>query len=290
MAGSCGAGSSSPACSPSRWASSQARSSTSSATRRAPSAGSATRRPNAPRLDARLPAVDTIGRRLRMRLLPALLTALGVALLANGLTAFTTAFEDPPLPRALPTYEPLPTFAGTIILPSPGPSAVVTPAPTFPPGRVATRIVIRRLKIDLPIMLPTDNYGLFPLCDVALYPPLLGQPGQGRTTYICAHAREGMFLPLLTASQNNNGRRMLGMTVEIYTSDNWLYLYTITEVRRHTLSLQDAIDNRIERLWMQTSEGPEGTVPKLQVVADFLAAEPTDHESAHPKPRPRICS
>jgi hypothetical protein len=40
---------------------------------------------------------------------------------------------------------------------------------------------------------------------------------------------------------------------------------------------------------MQTSEGPEGTVPKLQVVADFLAAETTDHEAAHPKPQPRVC-
>ena len=225
-----------------------------------------------------------------MRLLPALLTALGVALLANGLTTFTTAVEDPPVPRALPTYEPLPTFDGTINLPSPGASPVVTPTPTFPPDRVATRIVIRRLKIDLPIMLQTDRYGIFPLCDVALYQPLLGQPGQGRATYIYAHAREGMFLPLLTASQNNNGRKMLGMTVEIYTSDNWLYIYTITEVRRHTLSLQDAIDARTERLWMQTSEGPEGTVPKLQVVADFLAAETTDPELAHPKPHPRICS
>lgn len=234
--------------------------------------------------------MDTIGRRLRMRLLPALLTALGVALLANGLTTFTTAVEDPPVPRALPTYEPLPTFDGTINLPSPGASPVVTPTPTFPPDRVATRIVIRRLKIDLPIMLQTDRYGIFPLCDVALYQPLLGQPGQGRATYIYAHAREGMFLPLLTASQNNNGRKMLGMTVEIYTSDNWLYIYTITEVRRHTLSLQDAIDARTERLWMQTSEGPEGTVPKLQVVADFLAAETTDPELAHPKPHPRICS
>jgi hypothetical protein len=224
-----------------------------------------------------------------MRLLPALLTALGVALLANGLTTFTTAVEDPPVPRALPTYEPLPTFDGTINLPSPGPSAVVTPEPTFPPDRVATRIVIRRLKIDLPVMLQTDNYGIFPLCDVAMYQPLLGQPGQGRATYIYAHAREGMFLPLLTASQNNNGRRMLGMTVEVYTSDNWLFLYTITEVRRHTLSLQDAIDTRTERLWMQTSEGPEGTVPKLQVVADFLTADRTDPESAHPKPRPRVC-
>lgn len=234
--------------------------------------------------------MDTIGRRLRMRLLPALLTALGVALLANGLTAFTTAVEDPPVPRALPTYEPLPTFDGTINLPSPDASAVVTPTPSFPPDRVATRIVIRRLKIDLPIMLQTDRYGIFPLCDVALYQPLLGQPGQGRATYIYAHAREGMFLPLLTASQNNNGRKMLGMTVEIYTSDDWLFLYTITEVRRHTLDLDDAVNTTTERLWMQTSEGPEGTVPKLQVVADFLAAETTDHASAHPKPQPRICS
>ena len=99
-----------------------------------------------------------------------------------------------------------------------------------------------------------------------------------------------MFLPLLTASQNNNGRKMLGMTVEIYTSDDWLYLYTISEVRRHTLNLDDAVNTTTERLWMQTSEGPEGTVPKLQVVADFLAAETTDHETANPKPHPRICS
>ncbi len=224
-----------------------------------------------------------------MRLLPALLTALGVALLANGLTTFTTAVDDPPVPRALPTFEPLPTFDGTITLPSPGPSAAVTPAPTFPPDRVATRIVIRRLDIDLPVMLQTDKYGIFPLCDVAMYQPLLGQPGQGRATYIYAHAREGMFLPLLTASQNNNGRRMLGMTVEVYTSDDWLYRYTITEVRRHTLDLNDAVNTKTERLWMQTSEGPEGTVPKLQVVADFLAAETTDHESAHPEPKPRVC-
>jgi len=231
--------------------------------------------------------VDTIGRRLRTRLLPALLTALGVGLLANGLTTFTTAVEEPPVPRALSSFEPLPTFNGTINLPDA--STGVIPTPTFPPDRVATRIVIRRLGIDLPIMLQTAEYGIFPLCDVAMYQPLLGQPGQQRATYIYAHAREGMFLPLLTASQNNDGRRMLGMTVEVYTSDDWLFLYTITEVRRHTLDLQDAIDAKTERLWMQTSEGPDGTVPKLQVVADFLAAEITDPESAHPNPRPRVC-
>lgn len=230
--------------------------------------------------------MNSIGRRVGARILPALLTATGLALLASGLMSYTSAVEAPPSPRPLASYEPLPTFGGAIILP--GGSDVVSPS--FPPGRVATRIVIRRLNIDLPVMLQTDSYGSFPLCDVALYQPLLGQPGQGRATYIYAHARDGMFRPLLLASERNDGRRMLGMTVEVYTSDDWLFLYTITEVRRHALDLNDAINARTERLWMQTSEGPKGTVPKLQVVADFLSAERTTPKAAHPDARPRICT
>jgi hypothetical protein len=229
--------------------------------------------------------VDSIGGRLRLRLLPALLTALGVALLASGLLSYTTAVEMAPVARPLASYQPLPTALGGIVLPGGGDIV----SPSFPPDRVATRIVIRRLGIDLPIMLQTANYGVYPLCDVALYQPLLGQPGQGRATYIYAHAREGMFLPLLTASENNNGARLLGMTVEVYTSDDWHFLYTITEVRRHTRDLDDAASTNTERLWMQTSEGPYGTVPKLQVIADFLSAEKTDPKSAHPDAHPRIC-
>ena len=218
--------------------------------------------------------------------MPALITATGLALLASGLMSYTSAVEAPPSSRPLASYEPLPTFGGGIILP--GGSDVVSPS--FPPGRVATRIVVRRLGIDLPVMLQTDNYGIYPLCDVALYQPLLGQPGQGRATYIYAHARPGMFQPLLLASEQNNGRRMIGMTVEVYTSDDWLFLYTISEVRRHTRDLLDAVNTRTERLWMQTSEGPNGTVPKLQVVADFLSAERTTPREAHPDARPRICT
>jgi hypothetical protein len=230
--------------------------------------------------------VDTVWKRLRYRLLPALLTAIGVALLANGLLTYTSAVEQPVAPT-FPTYAPLPTVDPGISLPgaSDGPNA----SPAFPPDRVATRIVIRRLDIDLPIVFQPDKYGLFPFCDVALYIPALGQPGEGRATYIYAHARVGMFLPLLTASLHNNGARMLGMTVEVYTSDNWLFLYTITEVRRHTLNLDDALNTDFERLFLQTSEGPDGTVPKLQVVADYLSSEPTDAAAAHPKAHPRVC-
>ena len=231
--------------------------------------------------------MDSIGRRLRLRLLPALLTATGVALLASGLLAYTTPVEAPPLVRALASYAPLPTLSTGLVLPNGSDGPV---SPSFPPDRVVTRIVIRRLGIDLPIMLQTDNYGVYPLCDVALYQPLLSQPGQGRATYIYAHARAGMFLPLLTASQTTAGiQRLLGMTVEIYTSDNWRFVYTISEVHRHTRDLTEAFETNTERLFMQTSEGPAGTVPKLQVVADFLSADKTDIASAHPNAHPRIC-
>jgi hypothetical protein len=230
--------------------------------------------------------VNGLARAFGSRLLPALLTALGVALLANGLMTFTTAVEPAPTELGLATYEPLPSIPTTVVLPD-GP--VTGPSASFPADRVATRVRIRRLNIDLPVMLQTDNYGIYPLCDVALYQPLLGQPGQGRATYLYAHAQPGMFLSLLEESQRNDGARMLGMTVEVYTSDDWRFLYTITEVRRHTRSLEDALRTTTERLWLQTSEGGPGTIPKLQVVADFLSAEKTDPRSAHPPAAPRIC-
>jgi hypothetical protein len=231
--------------------------------------------------------MDTVGRRLRLRLLPALLTAIGVVLLASGVISYSTAVEPPPTAQALASYEPLPTLTPGLVLPS---SGTGTPgAPTFPPDRVTTRVVIPRLGIDLPVMLQTDNYGEYPLCDVALYQPVMGQPGEGRATYIYAHARAGMFLPLLTASETNNGAKLLGMTVEVYTSDDWRFLYTITEVRRHSLSLDDALNTKTERLWLQTSEGPHGTIPKLQVVADYLSSSKVDAAAAHPAAHPRIC-
>ena len=232
--------------------------------------------------------MDTLGGRIRLRLIPALLTAIGVSLLATGLMSYTEAVQPPPSSRPLATYEPLPTLGGPIVLPNA--SAEPTVEPTFPADRVATRIVIRRLDIDLPIVLQTDYNPDYPVCDVAMYFPPMKQPGQGGATYIYAHARVGMFWNLLVESKKNNGHRMLGMTVEVYTSDSWRYVYTITEVRRHTTSLEDAFNATVEQVWMQTSEGPEGTIPKLQVVADFLSAAPTDYKSAHPKPRVVICS
>ena len=218
--------------------------------------------------------------------MPALLTALGVALLATGLNSYTMGVQSAPPTQALPTYEAPPTLSPVVVLPN---GSGVLPGSSFPPDRVSTRVVIKRLDIDLPVMLQTSDYGEYPLCDVAMYLAPLGQPGQGRATYIYAHAQPGMFLPLLEESLRNNGRRMLGMAVEVYTSDDWRFVYTISEVRRHTLDLEDAIVANTERLWLQTSEGPRGTLEKLQVVADFLSAEKADPRAAHPPAAPRIC-
>ena len=107
----------------------------------------------------------------------------------------------------------------------------------------------------------------YPLCDVAQYfkADALGQPGQGRATYLYAHAREGMFLPLLTESKVKNGKKMLGMVVEVWTSDDQRFLYMITKVLRHVPyagALDAPFNATTEQLWLQTSEGSGKTVPE----------------------------
>ncbi|MEO7664067.1 MAG: hypothetical protein ABIV26_03005 [Candidatus Limnocylindrales bacterium] len=237
--------------------------------------------------------MDAFALRLRTRLAPALLTALGVAFLTAGLLTYTTPVEAGPEPSESPTIV---TLAPTLA-PSPTPRASndaspttsPTAAPTVPADRVATRVVVSALGIDLPIIRPPSD-SAYPLCNVAMFIKApLGQPGFGKATYLYAHARAGMFLPILTASKINNGARMLGMVVEVYTSDDQLFLYEITEVRRHQLDLDDAIAATSEQVWLQTSEGPKGTRPKTQVVARYLSSGPADHAAAHPDAKPRAC-
>jgi hypothetical protein len=228
------------------------------------------------------------------RLLPAVLTALGVTLVGAGLLTYLspTATGDPGTspglsasPSAAAPSEP----SASIPLPSLSPPGSPSPSPSSV-DRVATRIVIPALRIDLPVVKPPGGPDAFPLCNVAMYIQELSQPGEPGATYIYAHARVGMFLPLLEESKRNNGRRMLGMLVEVYTSDDQLFLYEITEVRRHQTTLDAAFAVRDEQLWLQTSEGPRGTKEKLQVVARPIGSMPADHEQAHPTPKPVVCS
>jgi hypothetical protein len=111
------------------------------------------------------------------------------------------------------------------------------------------------------------------------------------TTYIYGHAREGMFLPLLEASKRDGGKELLNALVQVYTSDDKVYLYEIFRVKRHALDFSLATDVGADeqRLVLQTSEGPKGTVPKLQVAARLLNVQAATPEEARPSPKPRAC-
>jgi hypothetical protein len=232
---------------------------------------------------------------LRNRLLPAVLTALGVSLIAGGLLTYTGAVEPSVPPDAseiiiTETQAPPPSLALPTI-PPPG-TAAPTPEPSIPADRVATRVVVPALKIDLPVVKGPANRVL---CNVAMYveAPGLVQPGFPGSVYIYGHARKGMFLPLLDASKKNNGKSMLNMIVEVYTSDDQRLTYFITEVRRHvpkTSGFDDPLSRTTETLWLQTSEGPKGTPTVLQVLAQPLSSGPADHAAAHPTAKPVVCT
>ena len=222
---------------------------------------------------------------IRGRLFPAVVTAAGVALLAAGLLSY----QDPPeavatAPEATApaTAAPTPTL---LPIPSLGPAG--SPAATTAPAadRVPTRVVIPALRIDLPIVPPPDDPDHFPYCDVAEYIPQLSRPGLPGATYIYAHARTGMFLPLLRTAD----AKLPGMLVQAYTSDDLVFLYEIEEVRRNQTSLDAAFATTAEQLWLQTSEGPRGTIGKTQVIALPISVGPADPGAANPTAKPLVC-
>jgi len=236
-------------------------------------------------------------RAFRERLLPALLTAAGVTLIGAGLLSYSDTAQANPLASAEPT----------IVAASPGESLEIptlprlssvlpsSPSPSAPSNRVATRIVIDAMGIDLPIVKPRGGSTTYPLCNVAMYiqDPPFAQPGSGRATYIYAHARDGMFGPIYErAILNKHGgpRSMIGMPVEVYTSDDLLFLYEIKRVLLHQLNLDGPASATTEQLWLQTSEGPHGTPGKTQLEADLVAVVGADHKIANPTPHPVNCA
>jgi len=222
---------------------------------------------------------------LPSRLLAAVLTALGVAFVTAGLITLSGPVEADPGASSAPT--------GGVASPSPLSSVQPTgdPSPTVPPERVATRVRVAALRIDLPVIAQPDPT-VVP-CGVAMYLGEMSQPGANRATYLYAHAQRGMFLPILDASNKpDNGFAMIGMIAEVYTSDDKLFLYEITEVRRHVpfdTGLDDALAATTDELWLQTSEGIGTKFPKLQIVGKPLSNGPADPAKAHPSPKPRTC-
>jgi hypothetical protein len=236
----------------------------------------------------------------RTRLLPALLTALGVVLLTAGILSYADPSTAGAVVEASPTtveLTPEPVATPSLEAPSASvdPGETPTTEPTAPAGPAhATRVVVPALKIDLPVVGGPNGY---PFCNVAMYidnlgKPLgdLGQPGRGIATYLFAHARDGMFGPIYQqAIQKHQPEKLLGMIVQVYTSDDKLYLYEIDKALLHQLDLDAAFDADTEQLWLQTSEGPKGTPGKTQLRAHLLSVGEADPGDAHPKAKPVKC-
>jgi hypothetical protein len=191
---------------------------------------------------------------------------------------------------------PLPTEPPST--PPTGPPPSTTPAP--PPFDISalvatvtgnskpTRVAVPALHIDLPVI---KSNPLYPKCNVAQYLTNFVNPGQPGSTYIYGHARTGMFLPLLNQSKINDGAGMIGMLVLLWTADTKLHLYRINIVKRHAtdFTLATNLKPGQHRLILQTSEGPHGTIPKLQVAAKPIGVYKSTAAQALPTPHPVTC-
>jgi hypothetical protein len=100
-----------------------------------------------------------------------------------------------------------------------------------------------------------------------------------------------MFLPLLDASRMRNGAALIGLRADLYSDGARRYTYRIVKVLRHTIDRSSAagVPANGRRLVLQTSEGPHGTVAKLQIVAEFDAVTTVDRAEAMPPASGRAC-
>ena len=190
-----------------------------------------------------------------------------------------------PTPIASPTHSPAPTATGS--------ANVTSRLPTLRPAseleRVPTRVRVAALDIDLPVVTPPNDPHHYPFCGVAEFIDQMSRPGRAGTTYLYAHARPGMFLAILEASRVDAGSSMVGLTVEIFTSDDRRFTYRVAEVRRHVTSIDFAYRATVEQLILQTSEGPYGTPGKTMLIAKPVGESPAAHADAHPAPHRTVC-
>jgi hypothetical protein len=154
--------------------------------------------------------------------------------------------------------------------------------------RVAAQGVLNR-GIDLPIVRGPNGY---PYCNVAMYMGHFAQPtepGVPGVSFIFAHARKGMFLPLLDEWNRNGQTRLVGLTVYVWTSDSRRHEYVITKAWKAKTINMDIAWTEGERLWLQTSTGPNFTYPKLFIQARRVETITVPWSDAHPTARPVKC-
>ena len=222
-------------------------------------------------------------------LVPAFLAGAGVFLVVAGLFNYLQPVEAAPgdTPAASPTESAAPYSLPPMLSIAPSGSGSVQAA-------IATRVRVQALGIDLPIV-ASPLHEEFPLCDVAEFMTFdkpAAYPGLPQATYLYAHARTGMFLPLLTTSLVSDGAAMLGMLVEVFTDDDQRHIYEIKRVLRHvsgSAALEEPAAAKTDQLWLQTSEGPYASSTKLQVYAEPVGVVAASSADAHPVGRGSVC-
>ena len=153
-----------------------------------------------------------------------------------------------------------PDFAGATGLPSASISPSAAGASNAPLARavVATRIVIARLGIDLPIV---EGDGVdTPLYKVAHYPGT-AWPGGGSNIYLYGHARAGMLLSLWNAK--------VGDHVVLDLANGSQRTYVLTEIMPKVPwdDMQLLAPTAHEQLTLQTCTSYEPTAPRFVVIA-----------------------
>jgi hypothetical protein len=156
---------------------------------------------------------------------PLLLALVGSALIIVGqldLDQPTAGASLPPIPEptSTPIATPSPSAGATG---SSTPSASPTASPTPNPSWVAVQMQIQSIGLNILIHKATTKAQ----CD---FPPeydawiLCGgeEPGRGTNSYIFAHARVGMFLPLWNVQP--------GAQVKVLMSDKRVLVYRVTEI------------------------------------------------------------
>ena len=99
---------------------------------------------------------------------------------------------------------------------------------------MATRVVIRAERIDLPVIsrdqrVKDQGPDLYPPCDVALYHTAFGQPGQGDDDLpVRPRPRGDVPAAARPPQRQRDGASLLGALVQVYTSRRAVHVYQIT--------------------------------------------------------------
>jgi len=192
------------------------------------------------------------------RYLPIALLLAGSILLAAGAVNYIHPRPQGPLSRVAAV---VPDPRPIITPPGPLPAPVgVAPAPTASPAQLpGGRVRVPQLGIDLEVI-EGDGFNA-PLGRAAHYPGMKW-PGEGGRSLLYAHARPGMFGPLLSAA--------VGQRIEFTRPDGTVLRYTVREYypRWPINDLKWLLPGDHEQLVLLTCTTYNYSDPRVVVVAE----------------------